>query len=58
MIHGGGTACGWPGAWAPLQPLYPTLGCIRMHNRDLRDRVIPLLQAGRIWVSVYQEAQA
>lgn len=58
MIHGGGTACGWPGAWAPLQLLYPTLGCIRMHNRDLRDRVIPLLQAGRIWVSVYQEAQA
>jgi hypothetical protein len=58
MIHGGGIACGWPGAWAPLQPLYPTLGCIRMHNRDLRDRVIPLLQAGRIWVSVYQEARA
>jgi hypothetical protein len=58
MIHGGGTACGWPGAWAPLQPLYPTLGCIRMRNRDLRDRMIPLLQAGRIWVSVYQEARA
>ena len=56
MIHGGGTACGWPGAWAPLQALHPTLGCIRMHNRDLRDRVIPLLKMGRIWVSVYQES--
>lgn len=56
MIHGGGTACGWPGAWAPRQPLHPTLGCIRMHNVDLRDRVLPLLDLGRIWVSVMQEA--
>jgi hypothetical protein len=23
MIHGGGTACGWPGAWAPKQALHP-----------------------------------
>jgi hypothetical protein len=56
MIHGGGTACGWPGAWAPRQALHPTLGCIRMHNVDLRDRVLPLLGMGRIWVSVMQEA--
>ena len=56
MIHGGGTACGWPGAWAPRQELHPTLGCIRMHNQDIRDRVLPLLLTGRIWVSVYQEA--
>ena len=21
MLHGGGSACGWPGAWLPLQPL-------------------------------------
>jgi GH24 family phage-related lysozyme (muramidase) len=56
MIHGGGSACGWPGAWAPRQPLHPTLGCIRLHNVDLRDRIIPLLSLGRIWVSVLQEA--
>ena len=56
MIHGGGTACGWPGAWAPRQELHPTLGCIRLHNVDLRDRILPLLGVGRIWVSVYQEA--
>jgi hypothetical protein len=56
MIHGGGTACGWPGAWAPRQPLHPTLGCIRLHNVDLRDRILPLLGLGRIWVSVLQEA--
>jgi GH24 family phage-related lysozyme (muramidase) len=56
MIHGGGTACGWPGAWAPRQALHPTLGCIRLHNADLRDRILPLLGLGRIWVSVYQEA--
>jgi len=56
MIHGGGTACGWPGAWLPLQPLHPTLGCIRMHNKDLRDRVLPLAQMGALYVSVWQEA--
>jgi GH24 family phage-related lysozyme (muramidase) len=56
MIHGGGTANGWPGAWAPRQPLHPTLGCIRLHNVDLRDRILPLVGIGRIWVSVLQEA--
>ena len=56
MIHGGGTACGWPGAWAPRQTLHPTLGCIRLHNADLRDRILPLIGMGRIWVSVFQEA--
>ena len=57
MIHGGGKACGWPGAWAPRQPLHPTLGCPRMHNQDIRDRVLPLLAKGRVWVSVLQEAK-
>ena len=57
MMHGGGSACGWPGAWLPLQPLYPTLGCIRMHNRDLRDLVLPLAGMGTIYVSVYQEGR-
>ena len=56
MVHGGGSACGWPGAWAPGQDLHPTLGCIRLHNIDLRDRILPLTQLGRIWVSVLQEA--
>jgi len=56
MIHGGGSACGWPGAWAPRQTLYPTLGCIRLHNVDLRERVLPLAGMGTIWVSVLQEA--
>lgn len=56
MIHGGGSACGWPGAWAPHQALHATLGCIRLHNQDLRDRVLPLIDAGTVWVSVLQEA--
>jgi hypothetical protein len=56
MIHGGGSACGWPGAWAPRQPLHPTLGCIRLHNVNLRDRILPLAGLGKIWVSVLQEA--
>jgi hypothetical protein len=57
MIHGGGTACGWPGAWAPRQALHPTLGCIRLHNVDLRERVLPLVGMGTVWVSVLQEAK-
>jgi hypothetical protein len=56
MLHGGGSACGWPGAWLPLQPLHPTLGCIRMHNRDLRDLVLPLTGLGTVYVSVWQES--
>lgn len=55
MIHGGGSACGWPGAWKPMQHLYPTLGCVRMHNVHLRDLLLPLAQSGRVYVSVYQE---
>lgn len=55
MIHGGGSACGWPGAWAPQQPLHTTHGCVRMHNRDLRDFLLPLTKNGVVYVSVYQE---
>lgn len=56
MIHGGGSGCGWPGAWKPKQSLFSTLGCIRMHNQDLRDKVVPLYdQPGvTLFVSVYQ----
>jgi hypothetical protein len=55
MLHGGGSACGWPGAWAPMQRLYSTYGCVRMHNKHLRENVLPLLLTGKIYVSVYQE---
>lgn len=56
MIHGGGSACGWPGAWEPYQTLYPTHGCVRMHNKDLKDLLLPLTNKGTVYVSVYQEA--
>ena len=55
MIHGGGSACGWPGAWAPEQPLVPTLGCVRLRNVDLLHRVLPLTLTGTVFVSVFQE---
>lgn len=56
LIHGGGSACGWPGAWSPLQTLYPTHGCVRVHNQDLRDKILPLTQKGVVLVSVFQDA--
>ena len=55
MLHGGGSACGWPGAWAAQQPLHPTLGCVRLHNADLRDKVLPLHRQGTVYVGVFQE---
>ncbi len=55
MVHGGGSACGWPGAWAPKQKLFPTHGCVRCQNIDLRDKILPLTKKGTIWVSVWQE---
>ena len=55
MIHGGGSACGWPGAWSPNQTLYATHGCVRLKNQDLRDKVLPLTKKGTVYVSVYQE---
>jgi hypothetical protein len=55
MIHGGGTGCGWPRAWAPMQELRSTQGCVRMHNIDLRDKLLPLAKTGTVFVSVYQE---
>ncbi|MGL5062188.1 MAG: L,D-transpeptidase [Microcoleus sp.] len=54
-LHGGGSACGWPGAWLPRQGLYPTLGCLRMHNEDLVDKVWPLYLEGTVFVSVFQD---
>jgi hypothetical protein len=55
MLHGGGTGCGWPGAWAPQQKLLATLGCIRVHNIVLRDKVLPLYEQGTVYVGVFQE---
>lgn len=55
MIHGGGRCASWPGAWAERQPLCPTLGCVRCHNIDLRDKIFPLTKQGTVYVSVYQE---
>lgn len=55
MIHGGATACGWPGAWAERQTLHPTLGCIRVHNIDCRDKILPLCEKGTVYVGVFQQ---
>ena len=55
MLHGGGTGCGWPGAWAPRQTLLPTLGCVRVHNAVLRERILPLYEQGTVYVGVFQE---
>jgi len=53
-LHGGGSAAGWPGAWTPKQPLFATHGCPRMHNVDLRDKVLPCYSRGTVYVSVFQ----
>lgn len=56
MVHGGGSACGWPGAWSPFQDLHFTHGCVRVANQNLRDKVLPLTEDGIVFVSVYQDA--
>jgi hypothetical protein len=56
MLHGGGSGCGWPGAWAAKQHLLPTHGCVRLRNIDLRDKVLPLYRQGTVYVGVFQEA--
>jgi hypothetical protein len=55
MIHGGGTGLGFPNFWNPYQKLLPTWGCIRMHNKDLVDHVLPLTKKGVVFCSVYQD---
>ena len=55
MLHGGGSALGWPGAWAPNQALVSTYGCCRARNIDLRDKVLPLTKQGTTFLSVFQE---
>lgn len=56
MLHGGGSAAGWPGAWSPKQPLFATHGCVRIYNIDLRDKILPLYNKGTVYISVYQES--
>jgi hypothetical protein len=56
-IHGGGSALGWPGAWAPEQRLLATHGCVRARNADLIHRILPLYRQGKVFVSVWQESQ-
>ena len=55
MVHGGSSALGWPGAWAPNQALMPTHGCVRCKNIDLRDKILPLTKQGTAFLSVFQE---
>jgi hypothetical protein len=55
LIHGGGSANGWPKAWDPMQPLFATFGCVRMKNKHLRENLFPLTKTGTVYVSVYQE---
>jgi len=59
-IHGGGSSLHSP--LADYQPLTPTYGCIRVHNKDLQTRVLYILNAardagGRIFVTVNQPAK-
>jgi len=54
-LHGGGSALGWPGAWAPQQALVATYGCCRIHNSALVDKVLPLYRKGTVFLSVFQE---
>lgn len=41
-IHGGGSAA--PDPFALDQPLLPTLGCLRCHNRDIEQIVVPFVK--------------
>jgi len=41
-LHGGGT--GLPDPWAEYQMLLNTEGCIRTHNKDLEDVIVPEIQ--------------
>jgi hypothetical protein len=39
----------------PHQALTPTLGCLRLHNVNLRDPVLPLPERGTAYVRVLQQ---
>jgi hypothetical protein len=38
----------------PHQALHPTLRCLRLHNINLSDRVLPLAERGTAYVEVFQ----
>lgn len=53
-LHGGGSSA--PDPLAPYQELTPTHGCVRMHNKDIEDYIVPLVtKRNTVWVSVYQD---
>ena len=39
----------------PHQALHPTLGCLRLHNINLRDHVLPLAERGTAYVGLFQQ---
>ena len=39
----------------PHQALHPPLGCMRLHNINLRDPVLPLAERGSGYVGVFQQ---
>ncbi len=56
-LHGGGTAA--PNPLSDRQQLVPTLGCIRVHNIDLIEKIVPMVQATQaqgltVWITVNQ----
>ncbi len=55
--HGGGS--GAPDPLAPLQPLLATLGCVRSHNKDMKEYVVKTYRqvkdnGGQMWITVNQ----
>jgi hypothetical protein len=38
----------------PHQALHPTVGCLRLHNISLGNRVLPLAEGGTAYVGVLQ----
>ena len=51
-LHGGGSGCVDP--FSDYQELLPTFGCVRVHNKDLRDKVLPLYDSGTVYLTVHQ----
>jgi hypothetical protein len=55
-LHGGGTGLGFPGCWEAFQPLLHTWGCVRFHNHDFVNKILPLKTSeNTVFVSVYQD---
>lgn len=52
-IHGGGSSLEDP--YAEYQKLVPTLGCLRVHNYDLFNTILPLYKRGTVFLTVIQD---